>query len=198
MVKLYGCTRGKGTPERCNADGSAGHSTRAPRSRARWVDRGCQRAGAGTGHGIRRLAADGIPCQADGRAGDCGGRASAMRSRPCQGGGSNEPRAVHPRRVAPHGQAISTPSSGQPVLFRAAGRYLSLHFVQTKPLTCAARAASGGNCGATQIRARHVRTHFFHRFCNQARPMETPLCKISFLILTQQRFDRRLSIIYSR
>ena len=27
---------------------------------------------------------------------------------------------------------------------------------------------------------RNVRTHFFHRICNLARPMETPLCKISF------------------
>ena len=25
-----------------------------------------------------------------------------------------------------------------------------------------------------------VHTHFFHRICNLARPMETPLCKISF------------------
>lgn len=27
---------------------------------------------------------------------------------------------------------------------------------------------------------RDVRTHIFHRICNLARPMETPLCKISF------------------
>jgi hypothetical protein len=36
------------------------------------------------------------------------------------------------------------------------------------------------NCGATLIRARTCVHVFFHRICNLAGPMETPLCKISF------------------
>jgi hypothetical protein len=103
----------------------------------------------------------------------------------------------------------------------------------------AARCIAGLRFSVSPAAARYgFQDPVFHRICIKARPMETPLCKISFLILTpgalktdcalhfrppkpaipsvqqrlssqispryvfpdphQQRFDRRLSIIYSK
>jgi hypothetical protein len=127
---------------------------------------------------------------------------------------------------------------------RPACRYLSLKFqtIQScspvhNPIATAVQPWSPQVRAYTLLKSHCSRFHF-HRFCIKARPMETPLCKISFLILTpgalktdcalhfrppkpaipsvqqrlssqispryvfpdphQQRFDRRLSIIYSK
>ena len=161
-------------------------------------------------------------------------------------------------RVGWKRQALSAPSPGEPTRGPAC-RYLSLKFqtIQSCSLACGPIATAVQprratrmcvhviesekplRCSAHIAAARYRYSRFlFHRFCILARPMETPLCKISFLILTPeastthcallfrplepaapsvqqrlqvemparsghpgphlQRFDRRLSIIYSK
>ena len=66
------------------------------------------------------------------------------------------------RRAGPGGQLASTYPYDSKQSYSAASRQIRLQ----------------QRCNLDSRRA--VRTHFFHRICNLARPMETPMCKISF------------------
>ena len=86
-------------------------------------------------------------------------------------------------------QALSAPSSDKPSL--EAGLSVLILKIPNNPILQSCRRPDC-NCGATLVRTRpcvhviepHCSRFVFHRICIKARPMETPLCKISFLILT--------------
>ena len=109
----------------------------------------------------------------------CRGRTSAFSSatrgmQASQGGGEN-------------GKRYQLHQPASIVLINHAGRYLSL---QTKHSHSAPSRVADYNNGATLLRAGAVRIHFFHRICNLARPVETPLCKMCFYCYTSSSHSR--------
>ena len=68
-----------------------------------------------------------------------------------------------------------------------ANRYLSL---QTITLIQHLHAHPITTIGATLMRVKVMRIHFFHQICNLARPVETPLCKICSYSYTSRSMNR--------
>src|SRR3712207_3730418 len=74
-------------------------------------------------------------------------------------------------------QPASLPGEGQ-----LAGHILTLQAIASR-----VAALSDCNSGATLTTAATMRTHLSIEFAKLPRPMETPLCRMCFLFLHQQR-----------